>query len=539
MLNTTPLPAGPTEIPGGWTKIETTASSSGGNTPGDDQACFATTLETVNRERQNATRSAKHQTDETGECPPATEEPTVESQGQNECGLPQSSAEAISDKDGLIADTCAIVQTEVILKGDEPSPETAATDKATPSDINSSSTSASIEGQAPGLSDRNKIAASLAQEGAESKTLSGSNLTHQAANAGSSLTTRAENDAFGPQGRPIPPGTEGRSHTEKSAATPTGTPGQTDLSPPTLQMIGAESQRQISSPAKTSRILGRSAREMPSAEANAQSAVAETLDRPLQDLAVQAAKDTASNTQKQANEMKTPAAADKQTEISGLGQERSGAAHASSNRPPAFLEATSETPPGTMAEEAGPLAGRGAAADAAMTFTTAPGPGKVPAAFASSSAASAGGPVEAFQQDNFHQLVERALFTVRGGQSEARIALKPDLLGHVQMKIVTENQFVSIKIVTESLTTRDLIDANANQLKTELQQKGLNVESIEVSVSDDQRDDNHSAKQRESFLRQMASRKRPLSENDERWGDHEAPRERHLQPPLGGIDYFA
>ena len=169
------------------------------------------------------------------------------------------------------------------------------------------------------------------------------------------------------------------------------------------------------------------------------------------------------------------------------------------------------------------------AATASRTETVSPGAG----------AATTMAATEQFHQDNFNQLVERAIFAVRGEQSEARIALKPDHLGHVQMQVVTEHHLVSIKIMTESPAARDLIDTHAHQLKAELQHQGLTVEHIEVSVSNGQGDAYRGERQREFFFRQMASKGQATPEEDLR----PLPSDMH-QASTGrdrsrGIDYFA
>lgn len=194
----------------------------------------------------------------------------------------------------------------------------------------------------------------------------------------------------------------------------------------------------------------------------------------------------------------------------------------------------------TAPEDSGPMSGRPSSTDPAMPFTTATAGGKGAPVTPSAMAQSTPAATETFQPDNFNNLVEKALFTVRGGQSEARIALKPEQLGHVQMKIITENHIVTVKIVTESPVARDLIDANANQLRAELQQQGLNVESIEVSVSDDQRDAYRGARQRETFMRHMASNGKPSQEKEAPgpWEQRPGPRKANTSG-AAGIDYFA
>ena len=91
-----------------------------------------------------------------------------------------------------------------------------------------------------------------------------------------------------------------------------------------------------------------------------------------------------------------------------------------------------------------------------------------------------------FRENNMAQIVERVAVSVRGGQSEARIALKPDHLGSLRVQITTENNIVSIRIMTEFSMARDLLEHHLPQLKMELQQHGLEVEKFDVSLSEDQ-----------------------------------------------------
>ncbi len=91
--------------------------------------------------------------------------------------------------------------------------------------------------------------------------------------------------------------------------------------------------------------------------------------------------------------------------------------------------------------------------------------------------------------DVVEQIVQRAAVHLKSDQGEARIDLKPEFLGQVRMQIVTDNQQVTVRIVTELPMVRDLIEQNLHQLKADLQQQGLQVERVEVSVADDPRRD--------------------------------------------------
>lgn len=87
----------------------------------------------------------------------------------------------------------------------------------------------------------------------------------------------------------------------------------------------------------------------------------------------------------------------------------------------------------------------------------------------------------------FDQIVQRAIVQVKTDQSEIKIDLKPDFLGNVRMQIVSENQQVSVRILTELPAVRDMIETGLQQLRSELQNQGLHVDRLEVVVSDDPR----------------------------------------------------
>jgi flagellar hook-length control protein FliK len=98
---------------------------------------------------------------------------------------------------------------------------------------------------------------------------------------------------------------------------------------------------------------------------------------------------------------------------------------------------------------------------------------------------TAAAPVKA---DVFDQIVQRAAVHVKNDQGEMRIDLKPEFLGHVRLQIVTENQQITVRILTELPMVRDMIENNIQQLKSDLQQQGLRVERVEVAVADDPRE---------------------------------------------------
>ena len=85
----------------------------------------------------------------------------------------------------------------------------------------------------------------------------------------------------------------------------------------------------------------------------------------------------------------------------------------------------------------------------------------------------------------FNQIVKSAALHLKDGRSEMRIDLKPEILGRVRMLVATDNQQITLRIFTEYHGVKDIIDNSIGQLKSDLQNQGLAVDKLEVSVSSD------------------------------------------------------
>ena len=81
------------------------------------------------------------------------------------------------------------------------------------------------------------------------------------------------------------------------------------------------------------------------------------------------------------------------------------------------------------------------------------------------------------------QLVNKAILNIKNGQSSIRIDLKPEELGHLKMQVKTENNHIMIKIMTETHLVKNIIETNVGQLRTELQNQGLQIEKFDVTVA--------------------------------------------------------
>jgi flagellar hook-length control protein FliK len=91
----------------------------------------------------------------------------------------------------------------------------------------------------------------------------------------------------------------------------------------------------------------------------------------------------------------------------------------------------------------------------------------------------------ALRAQTLNQIVNKASYHLKNGQNSVRIDLKPEFLGQVRMHIVTVEHQVSVRITTELPMVKEMLDHHLQQLKADLQQQGLEVDEIEVSVSTD------------------------------------------------------
>ncbi len=85
------------------------------------------------------------------------------------------------------------------------------------------------------------------------------------------------------------------------------------------------------------------------------------------------------------------------------------------------------------------------------------------------------------------QIVEKAKVTLTDDKSEMVIDLKPDHLGKLSLKVVTERGAVVAKFVAESEQVKAAIESNMDNLKESLTKQGFSIQGFSVSVRQDSR----------------------------------------------------
>jgi flagellar hook-length control protein FliK len=100
----------------------------------------------------------------------------------------------------------------------------------------------------------------------------------------------------------------------------------------------------------------------------------------------------------------------------------------------------------------------------------------------------------ATKADIINQVVEQAKLYVTEDKSEMVLQLKPESLGKVALKVITEHGVVTAKFIAESYQVKEVIESSMQTLKQNLQSQGLNVSSIDVSVGQNGGNTNNGAR---------------------------------------------
>jgi flagellar hook-length control protein FliK len=74
------------------------------------------------------------------------------------------------------------------------------------------------------------------------------------------------------------------------------------------------------------------------------------------------------------------------------------------------------------------------------------------------------------------------VWMIQGGVQKTTVELSPPELGRIQLSLVIENGQIRGVLGTESPVVKELMDANLNQLRAQLEALGFAVQSFQVMV---------------------------------------------------------
>lgn len=109
-------------------------------------------------------------------------------------------------------------------------------------------------------------------------------------------------------------------------------------------------------------------------------------------------------------------------------------------------------------------------------------------------------------KDIINQIEGKIKVDIKGAVSEIKMLLKPENLGEVTLKVLTENGIVTAKFLADNQKVKEIIEANLNVLKESLSQQGIDVSELSVSVGQDD-----SQSQMQNFLKEQEKSKLRIS----------------------------
>ncbi len=89
-------------------------------------------------------------------------------------------------------------------------------------------------------------------------------------------------------------------------------------------------------------------------------------------------------------------------------------------------------------------------------------------------------------KDVFDQIVDGMKVAVTDNKTSMTLQLQPENLGKIALNLTSEHGVLTGHFVAESEVVKEAIEANLAQLKTQLQQQGLNINEIKITVGDSQ-----------------------------------------------------
>jgi hypothetical protein len=82
------------------------------------------------------------------------------------------------------------------------------------------------------------------------------------------------------------------------------------------------------------------------------------------------------------------------------------------------------------------------------------------------------------------QVAEKVKTLISEEKSEMLIEMKPELLGKVTLKVLTENDVVRAEFYTENIHVKEILESNFQALRDALEESGFSAQEFSVSVQD-------------------------------------------------------
>jgi hypothetical protein len=142
-----------------------------------------------------------------------------------------------------------------------------------------------------------------------------------------------------------------------------------------------------------------------------------------------------------------------------------------------------------------------------------------------------------FEKSVVDQVIKKAAYEIKDGKSEIRIDIEPENLGPLKVSVSSDNGRIIVRIMAESQMVREILEQNVLQVKNELNQQGLDVRDVTVSV--DQEGKDNPWQQSAEDERKTKSAYRNGNPSDKNEGNDETGQRRYRRNTEKNVDYYA
>lgn len=117
-------------------------------------------------------------------------------------------------------------------------------------------------------------------------------------------------------------------------------------------------------------------------------------------------------------------------------------------------------------------------------------------------------------EDITNQIVEQIKVTIKPDQTSMELQLNPESLGKINLSVVSKDGVMTAKFTTENEVVKEAIENQLHILKDSLNNQGIKVETIEVTVSNFSFDQSNQASGGNEQGRQNSSRNRNIIKDE-------------------------
>jgi flagellar hook-length control protein FliK len=151
----------------------------------------------------------------------------------------------------------------------------------------------------------------------------------------------------------------------------------------------------------------------------------------------------------------------------------------------------------------------GNSATAGAAGAQAPAAGSTAAALTPAAMMSTGPqPTEQEEAENVKEIMKQAQIIMKKGGGEMTVQMKPEGMGHVNLKVSVENGQVQVQMITQNDKVKNMLENGLHELKSSLAAHKLSLESMKIGVQDtsaEKKMDQHQQDAQREAQREFAS----------------------------------